>query len=241
MPKTKNQKSRKKVNIIILIIAVIGLLFSSYFIYLNVSAEMERKSSLSRWEEVREEGDKDSGDAAASQKEAGVETTEGNGSDESYRINGGLDYSALTSGDFFPAKLIIPRIGLELISWEGADPQSLEQGPGHIPETPLPGDIGRCTISGHRTTYGSPFNRVDELEEGDLIYLETIKEGLFVYALTGMDIVSPEDVYILEGSDKRELLLTTCHPKYSGAKRLIIISELVNLYPMGIDFYGGGE
>ena len=30
--------------------------------------------------------------------------------------------------------------------------------------TPLPGEEGRCTISGHRTTYGAPFNRVDELE-----------------------------------------------------------------------------
>jgi len=234
--------NKQKIKVILLnIFIALVILFLFYIIYLNILAERERESSLLLWEEEREAGDKDSGDAAASQKEADAETAKDNGSDGPYLIDGGLDYSSLAPGDFFPAKLTIPRIDMELVSREGADPQSLENGPGHISETPLPGDTGRCTLSGHRTTYGSPFNRVDELVEGDLIYLETIKGELFIYAVTGMDIVNPEDVYILEGSAKKELLLTTCHPKYSGAKRLVIISELVNLYPIGIDFYGGVE
>jgi len=234
--------NKQKIKVILLnIFIALVILFLFYIIYSNILAERERESSLLLWEEERKAGNKDSGDSAASKKESDTETAGDNGIDGPYLIDGGLDYSSLTPGDFFPAKLTIPRIDMELVSWEGADPQSLEQGPGHITETPLPGDTGRCTISGHRTTYGSPFNRVDELVEGDLIYLETIKEGLFIYAVTGIDIVNPEDVYILEGSDKKELLLTTCHPKYSGAKRLVIISELVNLYPVGIDFYGGVE
>ena len=143
-----------------------------------------------------------------------------------------VDYSKLTAEDFFPLKLSIHKINLEWVSYEGTDAQTLEQGPGHIIETPLPGDIGRCTISGHRTTYGSPFSKIEELVYGDLIYLETINGEIFTYVVTGQNIVNPKDVYVLEGFYKKELLLTTCHPKYSAAKRLIIIAELINLYPL---------
>ena len=96
--------------------------------------------------------------------------------------------------------------------------------------------MGRCTISGHRTTYGSPFNRVDELEKGDLIYLETIRNDIFIYVVKEQIIVNPEDVYIIQGAGRRELLLTTCYPKYSEAKRLIIIAELINIYTLWLIF-----
>ncbi len=141
-------------------------------------------------------------------------------------------YSILTAEDFFPLMIRIPKIGLKLIVNEGADTKTLKQGPGHIPETPLPGDTGRCTISGHRTTYGSPFRRIGELEDGDFIYLETFKDRKLIYVVTGQEIVGPEDVYILAGTDKKELLLTSCHPEYSAAERLIIISELIKIYSL---------
>ena len=135
-----------------------------------------------------------------------------------------------TAEDMFPAKLSIPRIDVEWITNEGADIATLKKGPGHIPETPLPGEIGRCTISGHRTTYGAPFNRIDELEKGDLIYLETLNNLTFVYKVTDVEVVVPTYVEILIGSDKKELLLTTCYPEYSARERMVIISELINIY-----------
>jgi sortase A len=132
-------------------------------------------------------------------------------------------------------KITIPRIGLEYVVLEGTDTVTLKKGAGHESVTPLPGEEGRCTISGHRTTYGAPFNRVDELEEGDLIYLETLDGKSYVYTVTALEIVKPTDVWILEGTEKEELLLTTCHPKYSAATRLIIISELVELFDFEVD------
>jgi len=143
-----------------------------------------------------------------------------------------VNYENLSAKDFFPLKIRIPKIDLEWIVNEGVDTKTLREGPGHIPETPLPGDAGRCTISGHRTTYGAPFNKIDTLENGDLIYLETIKGELFIYAVTGLEIVKPKDVYILEGTNKKELLLTSCYPEYSAAERIILISELLNIYPL---------
>ena len=82
-----------------------------------------------------------------------------------------LDYTTLTAEDFFPLRISIPKIELDWVVNEGTDVNTLKKGPGHIIETELPGDDGRCVISGHRTTYGAPFNKIDLLEPGDLIYL----------------------------------------------------------------------
>lgn len=39
--------------------------------------------------------------------------------------------------------------------------------------TPLPGEAGNVGIAGHRTTYGRPFNRLNEVKSGDPGYLTT--------------------------------------------------------------------
>jgi LPXTG-site transpeptidase (sortase) family protein len=230
---TEKLKS-KRLKIILAVISVFiaaCLIFLVYLIVTTYLVEKDRQAQLILWESQKQTMSDES--AADSDKMV----------DEDYPAYGitaykevVMDYGRLTAEDFFPLKLSIPKIELEWISYEGTDTQTLKQGPGHIEETPLPGDVGRCTISGHRTTYGSPFSRIDELVYGDLIYLETINGEIFTYVVTGQNIVNPEDVYVLEGSYKRELLLTACHPKYSAAKRLIIIAELVNLYPLEWDF-----
>ena len=133
--------------------------------------------------------------------------------------------------DFFPLKITIPKIDIEWIVNEGTDTKTLKKGPGHYTATALPGEIGRCAIAGHRTTYGAPFNKVDLLEIGDLIYLETKNGYLFTYSVTGTQVVKPTDVYILKGSTKKELLLTACEPKYSAVSRIIIFAELLEIFP----------
>jgi LPXTG-site transpeptidase (sortase) family protein len=232
----------KKFLVTIAIGAVVIFLF--YLIFINFLADKGKEAAMSLWENQKETlleenvagTTEDSSAASAVDNESMEEVSDSySGSYISTVREDKIDYSKLGAEDFFPLKISIPKISLELISYEGADPRTLKEGPGHIAETPLPGDAGRCTISGHRTTYGSPFNRIDELESGDLIYLETIKGELFTYAVTGSEIVNPEDVYILEGSYKKELLFTTCYPEYSGAQRLIIIAELMNLYPLELD------
>jgi LPXTG-site transpeptidase (sortase) family protein len=226
----------KIVKIAIFVVLGVGVLFIMYPTITNVISDVRKAGTLSEWEAQKE---------ASSEEEAVSEdiTTEDDGESdvivEEPEIlsdvieEEAVDYSVLTADDFFPLKIIIPKIDLEWIVNEGSDRQTLYEGPGHIIDTPLPGDVGRCTFSGHRTTYGAPFNKIDDLVEGDLIYLETIKGEIFTYAVTGLEVVYPKDVYILEGSEKRELLLTSCNPEYSAAERIIVISELVNMYPVG--------
>jgi LPXTG-site transpeptidase (sortase) family protein len=64
-----------------------------------------------------------------------------------------------------------------------------------------------------------------------LIYLETLNNLVFAYKVTDIEVVAPSYVEILIGSDKKELLLTTCYPEYSARERMVIVSELINIYP----------
>ena len=63
------------------------------------------------------------------------------------------------------ARIELPRIGVDKIVVAGVDKNDLKKGPGHYPETPLPGQLGNSAIAGHRTTFGQPFFDVDKLRE----------------------------------------------------------------------------
>lgn len=65
------------------------------------------------------------------------------------------------------AVLSIPEIGLTTVVFEGTSGQVLEGGPGHLRDTPLPGQPGVSVIFGRRTAYGGPFSRLPMLHVGD--------------------------------------------------------------------------
>jgi sortase A len=124
------------------------------------------------------------------------------------------------------ASLRIPAIGVEKIVVEGVSLDDLKRGPGHYPDTPFPGQPGNASIAGHRTTYGAPFNRIDELENGDEILITTA-QGSFRYEVSGQQIVSPSQVEVLNDHGDNRLTLTACHPKYSASQRIIVTATLV--------------
>ncbi len=119
----------------------------------------------------------------------------------------------------------IPKIGVEKAVVEGVSVPALKHGPGHYPRTPLPGQRGNSAIAGHRTTYGAPFFRLDELVAGDEI-LVTTRQGEFTYEVTERMIVRPSQNEVLAPSDDNRLTLTTCHPRFSAAQRLIVVATL---------------
>ncbi len=125
------------------------------------------------------------------------------------------------------AFLTVPKVGLESVMFEGVDRETLTQGPGHMPGTPLPGQPGNAVISGHRTTYGRPFFDFDLLEPGDLIEVETAI-GLHTYVVRSSIVVEPTDVWVTDDKEGAWLTLTTCNPKFSARQRLIINAELVS-------------
>lgn len=122
---------------------------------------------------------------------------------------------------------------------EGVDTDELKLGPGHYPscrpgfEPPLctrwdevfPGQKGRAIVSGHRTTYGQPFWSLDKMAKGDPIEIET-RWGDYTYVVTSTEVVPADSRLIVVESDKYELVLTTCNPRFSAAERLIVYAEL---------------
>jgi sortase A len=122
-------------------------------------------------------------------------------------------------------KIEIPNIGVDWIFVEDVEVEDLKKGPGHYPETPLPGRRGNAAIAGHRTTYGAPFNRLDELQQGDEIRVSDAL-GTYVYRVTEKKIVRPTDLSVVAPTTDSRLTLTTCNPKYSARERLIIVAVL---------------
>jgi sortase A len=133
----------------------------------------------------------------------------------------------LENGDAL-ARLEIPRIGRNDIVVAGVQTSDLKRGPGHFPDTPLPGQLGNAAIAGHRTTYGSPFFNVDKLEVGDEIIATTLN-GRYTYRVTGQQIVASNEYWVVATDDptRATLTLTSCHPKYTAQKRIVVFSELV--------------
>lgn len=113
----------------------------------------------------------------------------------------------------------------------GTSLETLKLGPGHYVESERPGGPGNLAIAGHRTTYGSPFWALDELQPGDSIHVVDRHGREWVYAYREQRIVSPVDVWVV-GDDPLEtgtptITLTTCHPRGSARQRLIAWGELV--------------
>ena len=121
--------------------------------------------------------------------------------------------------------LSIPKIGLLDAIVEGVGEAQLEQGPGHYPGTPLPGEAGNVAIAGHRTTYAHPFYNLNELGPGDSIYILT-EQGFFHYKVATSQVVAPTDVAVLDTvGNQSTLTLTTCNPRYSAATRLVVTAD----------------
>lgn len=119
----------------------------------------------------------------------------------------------------------IPKIDVEKAIVEGVGVGDLKKGPGHYPTTPMPGQPGNAAVAGHRTTYGAPFYRLDELQPGDPIFVTT-RQGRFEYEVTESRIVTPRQVEVLAPTEDNRLTLTTCHPRFSARQRLIVIAAL---------------
>lgn len=113
---------------------------------------------------------------------------------------------------------------------EGVTLDDLRAGPGHYPDSDVPGGPGNFAVSGHRTTYGAPFYDLDQLTAGDEVHVVDRAGAHWVYTVTEQRIVAPTDVWVVGddplGDGEPLLTLTTCHPRFSAAQRLIVFATL---------------
>ena len=122
-------------------------------------------------------------------------------------------------------RLRIPKLGVNVVVVQGTSDDALRAGAGHYVETPLPCALGNVGIAGHRTTYGKPFNQIDLLQPGDLVFLDT-PVGTCAYQVAKAPfIVQPNDFTVVAPPPDpaaRWLTLTSCNPKGSAAQRIIV-------------------
>lgn len=130
-------------------------------------------------------------------------------------------------------RIEMPAIGADWYFYEGVGLDVLQGGPGHYTGTSLPGQPGNASIAGHRTTYGAPFNRIDELASGDEVVITYPSGATFTYDYRSTEIVRPDQVEVLQDNDfdgdgevDDMLTLTACHPKYSARERIIVRARL---------------
>jgi sortase A len=122
-------------------------------------------------------------------------------------------------------RIEIPKIGVSDVFVQGTGTSDLRKGPGHYPDTPLPGQHGTVGIAGHRTTYGAPFRDVDDLRPGDRIEL-AMPYGRFEYGVERTRIVAPTAVWVTDRVGYDRLVLSACHPLYSAAQRIVVFARL---------------
>lgn len=127
-------------------------------------------------------------------------------------------------------RIVFPTLGQHFVVVAGDEPADLRKGPGHYPETKLPGERSTVAIAGHRTTYLAPFRHVDRLRHGDTIVLE-MPYGRFSYVVQGTKIVQPTDLSVIRDHGYDRLVLTACHPLYSAAERIVVFARLAKVVP----------
>lgn len=122
--------------------------------------------------------------------------------------------------------LVIPAIGVDKYVVQGVSQSDLTEGPGHYPQTVLPGQVGNAAIAGHRTTYGAPFFRLNGLKAGDNIFVTDTADHRFTYQVKTIEVVAPDDVSVLDPTKTAQLTLTTCNPRFAESSRLVVVAAL---------------
>jgi sortase A len=123
-------------------------------------------------------------------------------------------------------KIEMPTLDRDYFLVEGTEAASLRKGPGHYPDTPLPGQRGTVAVAGHRTTFGAPFRTIDELNRGDPVVM-SMPYGRFVYRVERTRIVDPTALWVTRRVRYDRLVLTACHPLYSAAQRIVVFARLL--------------
>lgn len=122
--------------------------------------------------------------------------------------------------------ILIPKI------WNSAAPvvqgdgwEQLKKGVGQHLGTALPGEPGNVVLSAHNDIFGELFRDLDQLRPGDEIILST-PANEFTYRVTGMRIVEPTDVSVMEPTKRATVTLISCYPYLVDNQRIVVFAEL---------------
>jgi sortase A len=123
------------------------------------------------------------------------------------------------------AVLHIPQIGLNAVVLEGTSGAVLEDGPGHLRDTPLPGQSGISEIFGRRAAYGGVFSRISSLRPGETF---TVITGLGDARYQVVDVRRAGDPVPTLTRPGRLILATADGPPFAPTGVLRVDADLVS-------------
>jgi sortase A len=126
-------------------------------------------------------------------------------------------------------RLVIPSVGLDEVFLSGVGDRQLAAGPGHLPGSALPGEIGNSVISAHRDKH---FRKLGGVEVGDIIVTHT-RHRTDTWKVVSRRVVGADEPALF-ATDDATLTLTTCWPiRFFGSApdRLLITALLVRPEP----------
>ena len=125
--------------------------------------------------------------------------------------------------------ITIDSINLRLPVMEGMDEEKLRIAPGRVPQTANVGENGNAVIVGHRNyTFGSMFNRLDEVENGDMIEFQAMSGETMVYEVFEILEIMPDDqIAFIQPQDESIITLYTCTPVRVATHRLLVRAKKI--------------
>ncbi|MDI9917418.1 class E sortase [Rhodococcus sp. IEGM 1379] len=89
------------------------------------------------------------------------------------------------------ARVHLPTLDSAYAVVEGTRNEDLRTGPGHYPDTQMPGEAGNFALAGHRIGSGAVFQHLDQLESCDAVVVETEFQWM-TYRVVPLDSASTE-------------------------------------------------
>ena len=224
-------------------------------IWLFVSPALEKREALDRQEELLDGIAADIGEIAGDEAVTKPEATEPEAifSDEAEPV----ETAVPTEPDVIPAEderlsavepayeplddsefpetvigigiLTIEKIDLRLPVAEGISESGLKIAPGRVPQTGEVGKSGNAVIAGHRNyAYGEMFNRLDEVENGDIIGYQARNGETMEFEVFEVITINPDDqIAFIQPANESIITLYTCTPVRAATHRLLVRAKKI--------------
>ena len=104
--------------------------------------------------------------------------------------------------------------------------EQLKKGVGQHIGTANPGEAGNLVVSAHNDIFGELFRDLDRLQPGDEVQVSTATRE-YLYRVTGLEIVEPTDVSVMDPTARPTITLISCYPYLVDNQRIVVFAELV--------------
>lgn len=227
--KTPAQKRKRRNNIIISLIFLIGLAVMSYPLVSNLYYQADANNQIADFDNEKDKIDSAEIDRRYNLARAYNDSLNNNVDKDPYSDEmlqqGRAEYARMLELHEKIGYIEIPKISVKVPIYAGTSEEVLQMGSGHLEGTSLPigGNSTHSVLTAHT---GLPtaklFTELTQLKVGDKFYVHNLKE-VMAYQVDQIKVVEPtnfEDLLIVPGHDYVSLL--TCTPYMINTHRLLV-------------------